>query len=280
MSTKIHEQKQMVQFLEYVLLVAISIVYILPIVVVLFGSLKTSREFMTSNPLSLPQNCFNLANYKTAFINGKMLGAFGNTIIIVGVSTVATVLTGSMTAYVLSRFVFTGKQLVRKLFLVASLIPSITMQMSIFQIISKMGLFNTRLSTILLYAGTDIISIYIFLQFLDNISCSLDEAAIMEGSSYFGVFFKIILPLLRPAIVTVVIIKGVGFYNEFYTPFLYMPSQRLSVISTSLFKFMGPYGSKWEVICAGVIITMLPTLIVFIKLQKQIYSGLTQGSVK
>lgn len=280
MDSKIYEQKKAVKILEYVLLVTISAVYILPIFVVLFGSLKDSREFMTSNPLSLPNNFFNFSNYRTAFINGKMLMAFGNTIIIVFASTVATVLTGSMTAYVLSRFVFKGKGAVRKLFLVASLIPSITMQMSIFQIISKMGLFNTRLSTILLFAGTDIISIYIFLQFLDNISPSLDEAAIMEGSSYFGVFFKIILPLLKPAVVTVVIIKGVGFYNEFYTPFLYMPSQRLSVISTSLFKFMGPYGSKWEVICAGVIITMIPTLIVFLRLQKEIYSGLTQGSVK
>ena len=86
---------------------------------------------------------------------------------------IATIITGTMTAYILNRFKFPGRNLINNLFLVASLIPSITMQMSVFQIITKLGLFNTRWSTIILYAGTDIISIYIFVQFLENISTSL-----------------------------------------------------------------------------------------------------------
>ena len=93
-------------------------------------------------------------------------------------------------------------------------------------------------------------------------------------------FSKIIMPLLKPAIVTVIIIKGVGFYNDFYTPYLYTPKPALQTISTALFAFKGPYGARWEVICAGAIITMIPTLIIFLLLQKQIYSGMTQGAVK
>ena len=84
------------------------------------------------------------------------------------------------------------------------------MQMSVFQIVSKLGLFGKTSSLILLYAGTDIISIYIFVQFLENISVSLDESAIMDGASYFTIYRKILLPLMKPAIVTVLIIKGVG----------------------------------------------------------------------
>ncbi|GJM74617.1 hypothetical protein HMSSN036_68330 [Paenibacillus macerans] len=86
--------------------------------------------------------------------------------------------------------------------------------------------------------------------------------------------------MLAPAIVTVIIVKGVNIYNDFYTPFLYMPSEDLQVISTALFKFKGPYGSQWEVICAGIMITIVPILIAFISLQKFIYNGFAQGSVK
>lgn len=265
---------------KYASLVITSIIILLPLVVAVLGSFKTSAEFNDGNVLALPKNFLNFSNYITAFVDGNMLTGFLNTTIILVFSLIATILTGTMTAYILNRFKFPGRKLINNLFLLASLIPSITMQMSVFQIISKMGLFNNRLSVILLYAGTDIISIYIFLQFLENISVSLDESAIMDGASYLKIYTRIILPLLKPAIVTVIIIKGVGFYNDFYTPYLYTPKPALQTISTALFAFKGPYGSKWEIICAGAIITMIPTLIIFLLLQKQIYSGMTQGAVK
>lgn len=265
---------------KYASLIITSIIILLPLVVAVLGSFKTSAEFNDGNVLALPKNFLNFSNYITAFVDGNMLTGFLNTTIILVFSLIATILTGTMTAYVLNRFKFPGRKLINNLFLLASLIPSITMQMSVFQIISKMGLFNNRLSVILLYAGTDIISIYIFLQFLENISVSLDESAIMDGASYLKIYTRIILPLLKPAIVTVIIIKGVGFYNDFYTPYLYTPKPALQTISTALFAFKGPYGSKWEIICAGAIITMIPTLIIFLLLQKQIYSGMTQGAVK
>lgn len=268
------------KILIYASLILASAIAIVPILVVVFASFKTGVELNTTGVLELPKNFFNFENYKTAFVDGKMLLGFKNTIIILILSLFATIMTGTMTAYILHRFKFKGREIVSNLFLIASLIPSITMQMSVFQIIVKLNLFNTIFSSIILFAGTDIISIYIFLQFMDNISYSLDESAIMDGAGYFTIFTKIILPLLKPAIVTVVILKGVGFYNEFYTPYLYMPKTELAVISTALFRFKGPYGTKWEVICAGVIITLLPALIAFLLLQKKIYSGLTSGAVK
>jgi multiple sugar transport system permease protein len=266
--------------LIYLSLIIASLIAVVPIVVVVLASFKTSSELGNSGVLELPKSFLNFENYKVAFVDGKMLLGFRNTIIILLLSLAATVLTGTMTAYVLHRFKFKGKTLICNLFLIASLIPSITMQMSVFQIIVKLNLFNTLLSTVILYAGTDIISIYIFLQFMDNIPFSLDEAAIMDGAGHVRIFTTIILPLLKSAIVTVVILKGVVFYNEFYTPYLYMPKTELAVISTALFRFKGPYGTKWEVICAGVIITLLPALIMFLVMQKKIYSGLTSGAVK
>lgn len=268
------------QVFRYALLVFTCVIIILPLVTVVFGAFKTNEELLTSNPLALPKNWLNFENFITAWTKGNMSTGFFNTIIILAVSIAATILTDTMTAYVLARFRFKGKRLVKFLFLLASLIPSITMQMSTFQIIVGMGVYNTRWATILLYAGTDIISIYIFLQFLEGIPSTLDEAAIVNGASFPRIYFNIIMPLLEPAIVMVIIINGIGFYNEFYTPYLYMKDKALQVISTSLYAFQGPYGTQWEVICAACIITMLPTLIIFLLLQKHIYSGLTMGAVK
>ena len=266
--------------IRYLILITAALVIIAPMMVVLLGAFKTNEELLTTGPLTLPENWLNFDNFINAWTKGRMATGFMNIAIILVVSLAATIMTGTMTAYVLNRFQFPGRNLIKGLFLVASLIPSITMQMSIFQIIVGMGVYNPRLAPIILFAGTDIISIYIFLQFLEGIPDTLDEAAIVDGASFPRIFTPIILPLLKPAIVTVIIIKGIGFYNEFYTPYLYMKDKSLQVISTSLYAFQGPYGTQWEVICAACIITMLPTLIIFLLLQKHIYSGLTMGAVK
>ena len=192
-----------------------------------------------------------------------------------------SILTGSMLAYILNRFKFPGNGLIRNLFLFASLLPGIAMQVSVYQIMYSLGWINSLFGYIVLMCGTDVISIYIFIQFFENISVSLDEAAIMDGCTYFGVFFRILLPLLKPAIITVMILKGVGVYNEYYMANLYLQNKNQFVtVATSLFKFTGPLGNQYNYICAGVILTMLPALIVFILCQKQIYGGLAQGAVK
>lgn len=265
---------------KYLTLLLGAFVALVPIVVVFFASLKTNAEYASTGPLTPPENWFNFENYTKAFVDGKMLLGFGNTLFIVVVSIVGATLTGSMIAYVLNRFKFRGSKLLMGAFLLATLIPSVTTQVATFQIISNLNLMDTRFAPIVLYLGTDIIAVYIFLQFLDTISESLDESAMLDGASYFTIYWRIILPLLAPAIVTVIIVKGVNVYNDFYTPFLYMPSENLQVVSTALFKFKGPYGSQWEVICAAIIITIIPILTAFLSLQKYIYNGFSQGSVK
>lgn len=266
--------------LKYASLIVASLVALVPILVVFFASFKNSKEFKVTSALALPENFFNFENYVTAFVKGKMLTGFFNTIIIMIISLIGVILIGTMLAYVLHRFNFKFKKVILGAFLLATLIPGVTTQVATFQVISALGIYNTRLAPIFLYMGTDIISIYIFLQFMDNISISMDEAAMIEGASYFTIYRKVILPLLKPAIATVVIIKGVGIYNDFYTPFLYMPNTKLNVLSTALFKFKGPYSAQWEVICACIMIVVIPTFIAFLCLQKYIYNGFTSGSVK
>ncbi|GJF31551.1 sugar ABC transporter permease [Kitasatospora sp. NE20-6] len=265
---------------KYLSLVLASAVVLVPLLVVFLTSLKTAQEATNTGPLTLPEHWFNLGNYATAFSEGQMLSGFVNTTIILVVSTTGTVLIGSMTAYAIDRFEFRLKKLVMAMFLVATLVPSVTTQVATFQIISDMGAFNTRWAPILLYLGTDIVSIYVFLQFIRSIPISLDEAARLDGANSFTIYRRIILPMLKPAIATVVIIKGISVYNDFYIPFLYMPSSDLGTISTSLFRFKGPFGAHWETISAGTILVILPTLAVFLFLQRFIYSGFAAGSTK
>ena len=231
--------------------------------------------------MTLPQSWTYFENFVQAWKQANMGLAFRNSLIILVFVLLGSVFTGSMIAYILSRFKFMGNGLIRSLFLFASLLPGIAMQVSVYQIMYTLGWINYLPGYIIMMCGTDIISIYIFIQFFENISPALDESAIMDGCTYFGVFFRILFPLLKPAIVTVMILKGVGVYNEYYTANLYLQNKnKLVTVATSLFKFTGPLGNQYNYICAGVIITMIPALLIFVSCQKQIYSGLTQGAVK
>ena len=265
-------------FFKYTILLIGAIAAVLPLLVVLIGSFKSNEEFLTTGVLALPQQ-LDFSNYVTAFVNGQMLTGFKNTFFIFIVSMVGKLTLGSMFAYAMNRFDFRYKKLILTLFMTAMLIPGITSQVATFQIIESMGLFNTIWSVIVLNLGTDVISIYIFMQYLDEIPVSLDESAYLDGASHFQIFWKIILPNLKAPIVTMLIISGVGVYNDFYNPFLYMPDRELKVISTALFAFKGPYGTNWPVILAGVMIVIVPILILFVSLQKYIYNGVA-GSVK
>ncbi|MFF4252642.1 carbohydrate ABC transporter permease [Streptomyces sp. NPDC001663] len=267
--------------LMYLSLITAAVVVLLPLGVVLLTSLKSDKEMANdSGALTPPDDLLNLHNYVTAFQDGRMLSAFGNTAFILVFAIGGTVLIGSMTAYAIDRFTFRFKKLVVALFLLAALVPGVTTQVATFQIVNSFGMFNTLWAPIALYMGTDIVSIYIFLQFVRSIPTSLDEAARIDGANAFTIYRKIIFPLLKPAIATVVIVKGITVYNDFYIPFLYMPSQDLGVISTSLFRFKGPFGAHWETISAGAILVILPTLIVFLSLQRYIYNGFTRGATR
>ncbi|MEV5347051.1 carbohydrate ABC transporter permease [Streptomyces achromogenes] len=280
MTTPLPARRRIGPALTYLSLIVASLVVLVPLAVVFLTSLKTSQEVADGGALSLPGDWLNFGNYVTAFNDGKMLSAFVNTAVILLFSITGTVLIGSMTAYAIDRFHFRLKKPVMALFLIATLLPGVTTQVATFQVVNSFGLFNTIWAPVLLYMGTDIVSIYIFLQFIRGIPVSLDEAARLDGANSLTIYWRIILPLLKPAIATVVIIKGITVYNDFYIPFLYMPSEDLGTISTALFRFKGPFGAHWENISAGTILVIMPTLVVFLFLQRYIYNGFAQGATK
>ncbi len=267
------------QVLKYVFLVICCLMVIIPLVVVLIGAFKTKEEVVSTPAFQLPASP-QWDNFYQAFTKGQVLIGLKNTAIILVFSCFGSVVTGTMTAFVVQRFNMVFTRLVKLIFLGVALLPNVSMQVTVFQIVKSLGLMNTIAAPIILYIGTDIVSIYIFIQFLDNISTSLDESAILDGCSYPRVYWSIILPMLRPAVATVLVMKFVSIYNDFYTPQLYMQKKELRVVSTALYAFIGPNGAEWQVIFAGVIICIIPTLIIFLSMQKFIYSNLVSGSVK
>jgi multiple sugar transport system permease protein len=267
--------------LKYASLTFFAFISVVPVVVCVITAFKTEEEYASTNVMTLPSNWLYFGNFVTVWSKAKMGLAFFNSTLILVCVLFGSIMLGTMIAYVLNRFKFPGNGLIRNAFLFATLLPAIAMQVTVYQIMYQLHLIDSLVGYIILMMGTDVISIYIFIQFFENIPNSLDESAIIDGATYFGVFFKILLPLLKPAIITVLILKGVGTYNEYYMANLYLQDQNKYItVATSLYKFTGPLGSQYNYICAGVIITLIPALIIFITCQKQIYSGLTQGAVK
>ena len=279
-NTSARVKRGVIKFLEYFALLFASFVALLPIISSFMISFKTNAEYASTNAMTPPSNWLNFENYRQVWVDGDMLRAFLTSFGVVVVVVIVSVMMGSMLAYVLNRFAFTGNNLIRNLFMIATLIPGIAMQVTTYQIMKNFGLLNSIVGYMILMSGTDVISIYIFLQFFENLNVALDESAVLEGCTYFGVFFKILLPLTKPAIVTVAVLKGVGVYNEYYNANLYLQSNTWRTISTALYSFSGPFKSSYNIICAGVLLTLIPSLLIFLFFQKQVYAGLANGSVK
>ena len=280
MKTKTSPITVIFNIFKYVVLILAAVIALVPVCVCILTAFKTTDEYNASSVLDLPKSFTYFENFKIAFTQANMLRGFFNTALVLIVVLTVSVFIGAMLAYVLNRFQFKGNGVIQNLFMFAALIPGIATQVTVYQIMYSLGLINHLYGYMIVLMGTDIISIYIFLQFFENLPVSLDESAIMDGCTYFGVFFKILFPLLKPAIVTSLVLKGDGVYNEYYMSNLYLQNAELKTISTALYTFTGPYGNQYNYICAGVIITIIPILILFLIFQKQVYGGMAAGAVK
>ena len=266
--------------LKYFSLILWTFIVFFPLLTVFFGSFKTYSEFMSTSGVTPPVSFLNFENYYIALTKGKMLTGFFNTFILILAGVSGSIFIGSMVAYVINRFNFKGKKLILFMYLFVSIIPMEVSQVSTFKIIASLGLYNTRLAPILLYLGADVLMVYLYLQVLEKIPREIDKAAMLEGASYFQIYRKVIFPLLKPATASIIMLKVISIYNDFYIPHLYMPGEHLNIISTVLFNFVGPHRIEWNVINAAIILSLIPMLVFFLILQKQIYTGLTAGSIK
>lgn len=265
---------------QYFVAILMCVIILLPIMILVIASFKANKEFLRSGLFELPK-VWTTENYVKVINQGNFLVGFKNTIILIAAVCAINVFLGSLQGYALGRFQFKGRGVIIGLIMGARVIPTITTQVATFTIISALGLFNTLGSAILLFAGADLVQTILYIQFVQNIPPSLDESALIDGASYFRIYWNIVFPLLQPATVTVIILKIVNVYNNMYIPYLYMPSKKLQVVSTAIMKFCSSnYGSIYPVLAAVFIVVMLPVLIFYVAAQKQLFSGITRGAVK
>ena len=266
------------KIVRYVFLVLATLFVIIPLIPLFFMAFKTGAEYSSTSVLEAPQNFLNFYNFKYAIEVGKLGQAFLNTAIILTISLALQVTMTAMVAYILHRFDFIGKKVVKIMFTLTMFIPVVATQTLVFRMMYAAKLINTLWSVIILYAGVGIVGIYIMLNQLDSISREIDEAALIDGAGYFYTFARIVFPLMKPACTTLVIINGIGLYNDFYIPNLYL-NRDVQTFTVALYKFFGSMATPFEIVAAAIIIGMIPIMIVFIFLQKYIYNSLA-GSVK
>ena len=271
-------ESKLYKVIRYIILVLASLFVIVPLIPLVFMAFKTGREYTETSVLTPPVSWSNFYNFAYAINVGKLGQALLNTVIILAISLCIQILFTCMVSYVLHRFDFKGRKTVKILFTLTMFIPAVTTQTVIFRMMYAVNLVNSIWSVIILYSGVGIIGIYIMLNLLDTISKELDEAALIDGANYFFIFWKIILPLLKPACTTLLILNGIGLYNDFYIPNLYL-NKEVQTFTVALYKFFGAMSTPFEIVAAAILIGIIPIGIVFLFLQKYIYYSLA-GAVK
>lgn len=269
------------KLLRQIICILMVIIVILPILLTLFASFKSGQDMVNTSPLSLPPlERMTFENFTKVLSDRYLLIGLKNTSIILAVSLFFNVIFGTVTAYIIERFQFRGKKFVVSLFFLGMLIPTFVTEIARFKIISALGLYNTLMAPMVIYIASDLMQLYIYRQFISKIPVSLDESAILDGCSYFGLFSRIIFPLLSPATATVCIIKAINIINDMYIPYLYMPRNRLRTLTTFLMNYANAQQGSWQTLAAGIIIIMLPTILLYIFFQRYILQGVVAGAVK
>lgn len=269
------------QIIKQLVCLGMVVIVLAPIILTLFAALKTKTAINLTSPLAFPAlDEITFENFAKVLTDKYLLIGFRNTIIIIVVSLIFNVLFGTVTAFIMERFEFRGKKIVVALFFMGMLIPTFVTEISRFRIIQGLHLYNTLGAPIIIYIAADLMQLYIYRQFIQGLPVSLDEAALLDGCSYFGLFTRIIFPLLKPATATVCIIKAINIINDMYIPYLYMPKNKLRTLTTFLMDYANAQQGSWQTLAAGIIIIMVPTILLYIFFQRYILAGVAAGAVK
>ena len=267
-------------WLDAVALVVVGVVYIVPFVFIFLTAAKTPVEaglfkFSWPSQFQLVENVREVL----AFGDNRMYRALWNSTIITVGSVTLIVLFSALAAYVIQRRRDRTASAVSSILLTGLIIPPAVVPT--IYLLQEIGLYKTIFGLVMVeVAFTLPFATLIFRTFMGSIPADIDEAAIMDGASPLRLFFSIILPLLRPAMVTVIVISSVTIFNDFTGPLYFLPGSKNVTAQLTLFGFISQFGSQWNLLFADVIVITIPPLIIFMIFQRQLVSGLTAGAIK
>ncbi|MEI3607249.1 carbohydrate ABC transporter permease [Pseudogracilibacillus sp. SE30717A] len=248
---------------------------------IILASLKTNQELFESF-WKLPSS-LQWENYYTAWVQSDLVSYFFNSVFVVIISVLGIVLVSAPAAYVLSRFSFPGKEPLTISFILGIGIPYQAVLIPIYMLLLKIGLINTLTGLIVVYIALSLpFTIFILTGFFQTLPNEIEESAAMDGASQNTIFWRVMLPMARPGLITVTILNAVTLWNEFLLAKAYINVNDKFTLSVGLYQFYQSmqYNSDWVSLFAGVVIIIFPILIFFLWLSDRIIEGMTAGSGK
>ncbi|MCR4694334.1 MAG: carbohydrate ABC transporter permease [Pseudobutyrivibrio sp.] len=284
-SKKLHISPGMV--VVYLLLILWSLTTIFPLVWSVLNSFK-NKKMIYSNSFSLPiGDAFSLDNYRNIFANYNILSAYRNSFVISGTVALVVILFAGMAAYVLTRYDFVGKSILNALLYAGMMFPIFSTIIPVLRMQASWGIVNTSsvpvnlLSVILpQIAGNLSFAIIVLSSYIRTLPIELEEAAHMEGCNIFQIFFRIVMPLCRPSFVTVGIFSFLWSYNDLFTQMFFLRTKDNWAITILLNNIASKEGVNYGALFGSVTLIVIPVLIIYLVLNKQIIKGMTVGAVK
>ena len=261
-----------------ILAISTSLLLLIPLLLIIFNSLKTTADAGTM-AFSLPKLPLQFENYRVVIEKGKLGKSFLNSLLYSAGCVTLTTLFASMCAYALSR----NRSRLNS-FIYFFIVLGIAMPLNhvaTMKVLQLTHLVDTQLGIILLYSATQMpFSVFLIYGFISKIPVDIDEAGIIDGCSPMQLFFRIILPLLKPVLITVMVLIFLNTWNDFVLPLYYLNSSSKWPMTLAVYNFFGIYFKEWNLVSADIILTSLPVVIVYLLGQKYIVSGMAAGSVK
>ncbi|MGG4340732.1 carbohydrate ABC transporter permease [Paenibacillus lautus] len=261
------------------LLIVYAILTLYPLYWLFTSAFKSNQDFFT-NPYGLPKEWMT-ENLFRAWELGNMGRAMLNSTVVTITAVALTILLSVLAAYVLSRFEFRFKKLVVVLFTTGLLIPIHSTLVPLFIMMKNIGLLDTYGALILPYTAFELpIAIFLAMAYMSSIPREIEEAAMIDGSGWWGIFGRMILPLCTPIVATISILAFLRFWNDFSFALVFINTQALKTLPLSLSLFSDGFGTDYSLTMGAMAIAVIPTIVAYLILQEQIMKGMVAGSIK
>lgn len=270
-------KRKVIDLVTVIISVFLGFIWLYPFIIILINSLK-NRAAVFSNPLSLPH--IYLRNYPAAFKALDFVSSFFNSLFITVASVALITVLSAMAAYALARVKRKTSSIIYYLCAGTMLIPFQSIMIPLVTIFGRLDFLN-RFSLIIMNTGLALsLSIILYYGAFLGVPRTLDEAAILDGASTFKAFFKIIMPAVSPMTGTVIILNAMKIWNDYLLPSLVINKAGMYTLPLRMYYFFGETNSQWELALAGLVLAIIPVIILFILLQKQIMESATEGAIK
>ena len=266
--------------LMYIFMIALAVSQLFPLVWLIDYSMVKSGDLFGNEFLKIP-NPIQWVNFERAWVDGKIMQFLSNSVIIVGATVIFAVLISYMLAYACTRMEWKLRGPVYGFVLLAMMIPIHATLLPNFLVFKQFGLLDSYLGVIIPYIAFQLpFNTLVFTGFLTTIHRALEESALIDGCSIWGVMFKIVAPVTKPAMMTVAIMTFISYWNEFIMANTFLSTETYKTLPFSVFKFVGEYSSDYAVQFACMVFVALPSILIYLLLNKYITGGVTMGAVK